>query len=151
MSHMTGLVIEGLVAVLLVLTIGYCMVLNVRLKRLKADELSLKATIGELITATEIAERAISGLKLTVRDCDENLGSRLASSSELSERMGKQIAQGEEILRRLSRIAVAARAKNEQSAAAATAAEQPSPSSARSIAAAVQALNERRRTNGLAA
>ena len=151
MSHMTGLVIEGLVAVLLVLTIGYCMVLNVRLKRLKADELSLKATIGELITATEIAERAISGLKLTVRDCDENLGSRLASSSELSERMGKQITQGEEILRRLSRIAVAARAKNEQSAAAATAAEQPSPSSARSIAAAVQALNERRRTNGLAA
>jgi chromosome segregation ATPase len=148
MSHMTGLVIEGLVAVLLVLTIGYCMVLNSRLKRLKADEMSLKATIGELITATEIAERAIAGLKLTVRDCDENLGSRLASASELSERMGKQITQGEEIMRRLSRIAVAARPKNDQQPAAA---EQPSPSSARSIAAAVQALNERRRTNGLAA
>ncbi len=84
----------------------------------------------------------------TVRDCDENLGSRLASASDLSERMGKQITQGEEIMRRLSRIAVAARPKNDQQPAAA---EQPSPSSARSIAAAVQALNERRRTNGLAA
>ncbi len=47
------------------------MVLNSRLKRLKADEHSLKATIGELITATEIAERAIGGLKHTVRDVNE--------------------------------------------------------------------------------
>ena len=46
MSHSLGLVIEGLVAVLLVLTIGYCRLLNKRLKRLKADEQSLKATIG---------------------------------------------------------------------------------------------------------
>ena len=52
MSHSFGIVIESLVAVLLLLTIGYCMLLNTRLKRLKADEHSLKATIGELITAT---------------------------------------------------------------------------------------------------
>jgi len=50
---------------LLMVTIGYCMLLNKRLKRLKADEHSLKATIAELITATEIAERAIGGLKHT--------------------------------------------------------------------------------------
>ena len=77
MSHSFGIVIESLVAVLLVITIGYCMLLNKRLKRLKADEHSLKATIGELITATEIAERAIGGLKHTVRDVNENLGSQL--------------------------------------------------------------------------
>ena len=64
MSHSLGMAIERLVAILLMLTIGYCMLLNKRLKRLKADEHSLKATIGELITATEIAERAIGGLKL---------------------------------------------------------------------------------------
>ena len=56
MSHSLGVAIESLVAVLLMLTIGYCMLLNKRLKRLKADEHSLKATIAELITATEIAE-----------------------------------------------------------------------------------------------
>ena len=77
MSHSLGVVIESLVAVLLMLTIGYCMLLNKRLKRLKADEHSLKATIAELITATEIAERAIGGLKHTVRDVNENLGSQL--------------------------------------------------------------------------
>ncbi len=77
MSHSLGIVIESLVAVLLILTIAYCMLLNKRLKRLKADEQSLKATIGELITVTEIAERAIGGLKLTVRDVNENLGSQI--------------------------------------------------------------------------
>ena len=77
MSYSFGIAIESLVAILLMLTIGYCMLLNARLKRLKADEHSLKATIGELITATEIAERAIGGLKHTVRDVNENLGNQL--------------------------------------------------------------------------
>ena len=77
MSNGLGLMIESLVAVLLLLTIGFCLVLNRRLKKLKADEQALKGTISELITATEIAERAIAGLKMTVRDCDQNLGDRL--------------------------------------------------------------------------
>ena len=50
MSHSLGIVIESLVAVLLMLTIGYCMLLNKRLQRLKADEHSLKATIAELLS-----------------------------------------------------------------------------------------------------
>src|SRR6201991_2410362 len=106
MSHSFGIVIESLVAILLMLTIGYCMLLNTRLQRLRADEHSLKATIGELVTATEIAERAIGGLKLTVRDCDNSLGGRLASAHELGDRLSRQIAEGEDILRRLSRIAL---------------------------------------------
>ena len=87
MSHSFGIVIESLVAVLLMLTIGYCMLLNTRLKRLKADEHSLKATIGELITATEIAERAIGGLKHTVRDVNENLGNQLTAAAQMSQQL----------------------------------------------------------------
>src|SRR6267378_518890 len=94
MSHSFGIVIESLVAALLLLTIGYCMLLNSRLKRLKADEHSLKATIGELITATEIAERAIGGLKHTVRDVNENLGNQLTSAAQLSQQLKNQIAEG---------------------------------------------------------
>ena len=37
MSNGFGLIIEGVVSVLLLLTISYCMLLNSRLKRLKAD------------------------------------------------------------------------------------------------------------------
>src|ERR1700722_11435810 len=110
MRQSLGIAIESLVAILLLLTIGYCMLLNTRLKRLKADEHSLKATIGELITATEIAERAIGGLKHTVRDVNENLGNQLASAGQMSLQLKKQLAEGDNVLRRLSKIAAGARA-----------------------------------------
>jgi hypothetical protein len=145
MSHALGIAIESLVAVLLLLTIGYCMLLNARLKRLKADEHSLKATIGELITATEIAERAIGGLKFTVRDVNENLGSQLASAAQMSEQLKKQLIEGDNVFRRLSKIATAARPASEPEAAA------PKVSGAQAVAAAAQAFSERRRSDGLAA
>jgi hypothetical protein len=145
MSHLLGIAIESLVAVLLMLTIGYCMLLNSRLKRLKADEHSLKATIAELITATEIAERAIGGLKHTVRDVNVNLGNQLSSAADMSQQLKKQLAEGDNIIRRLSRIAVAARPASAPEPAA------PRVSSAQAVAAAAQAFSDRRRASGLAA
>jgi chromosome segregation ATPase len=145
MSHSLGIAIESLVAILLMVTIGYCMLLNARLKRLKADEHSLKATIGELITATEIAERAIGGLKHTVRDVNENLGNQLTSAAQLSQQLKKQLAEGDDVLRRLSRIVVAARPALEPEPAA------PKVSAAKAVAAAAQAFSDRRRSHGLAA
>ena len=59
-----GLMIESLVAVLLLLTIGFCVVLNSRLKKLKADEQALKATIEQKKMNTRI---------LNVRDHAEAL------------------------------------------------------------------------------
>ena len=149
MSHSFGIVIESLVAMLLLLTIGYCMLLNSRLKRLKADEHSLKATIGELITATEIAERAIGGLKHTVRDVNENLGNQLTSASQMSQQLKKQLAEGDNVIRRLSRIAIAARPALEPEPEPERA--PPRVSAANAIAAAAQAFSERRRSGGLAA
>ena len=151
MSHTLGIVIESLVAVLLILTIGYCMLLNTRLKRLKADEHSLKATIGELITATEIAERAIGGLKHTVRDVNEHLGSQITAATQMSAHLKSQLAEGDGIIRRLSKIATAARPSSAPEPAPAPAAAAPNVSSAKAVAAAAQAFSERRRTNGLAA
>ena len=104
-----GLMIESLVAVLLLLTIAFCLVLNSRLKKLKADEQALKGTIAELITATEIAERAIAGLKLTVRECDQTLGERLRAGESLVRELGGQIDGGQQILTRFAQITLAAR------------------------------------------
>jgi hypothetical protein len=109
MNHSLGLIIEALVSVLLLVTIGYCMLLNARLKRLRADEHSLKAVIAELVTATEIAERAIGGLKHTVRDVNEHLGTQLASAAQMSDQLKRQLAEGDHVVRRLSKIAIAAR------------------------------------------
>src|SRR5438128_4783241 len=109
MSNGLGLLIESLVAVLLLLTISFCIVLNRRLKKLKADEQALKATISELITATEIAERAIAGLKMTVRDCDQNLSERLRAGDVLAGELGRQLESGRHILGQLAQITLAAR------------------------------------------
>src|SRR5271154_781280 len=145
MSHSLGVAIESLVAVLLLLTIGDCALLNTRLKRLKADEHSLKATIGELITATEIAERAIGGLKHTVRDVNENLNNQLTSAGQMSLQLKKQLAEGDNLLRRLSQRAAAAGPAPEPEPAA------PKVSAAKAVAAAAQAFSDRRRSDGLAA
>ena len=112
MSNGLGLMIESLVAVLLLLTIGFCLVLNGRLKKLKADEQALKATISELITATEIAERAIAGLKMTVRDCDQNLSERLRAGEALAGELGRQLEGGRQVLAQLAQITLAARPHN---------------------------------------
>ena len=144
MSHSLGVAIESLVAILLMVTIGYCMLLNNRLKRLRADEHSLKATIAELITATEIAERAIGGLKHAVRDVNENLGNQLASATQMSQQMKKQLAEGDHLIRRLSKIVSAARPPEPDVAPA-------SVSTAKAVAAAAQAFTDRRRSGGLAA
>ena len=144
MSHSFGIAIESLVAILLMLTIGYCILLNARLKRLKADEHSLKAVIAELITATEIAERAIGGLKHTVRDVNENLGNQLTSASQMSLELKKQLLEGDNVIRRLSKIAIAARPSEPEPTGS-------SVSAAKAVAAAAQAFSDRRRSDGLAA
>jgi hypothetical protein len=154
------MMIETLVAVLLLVTIGYCMLLNNRLKRLRSDEHSLKAVIAELITATEIAERAIGGLKHAVRDVNENLGNQLTSAMQMSDHLKRQLSECDHVVRRLTKIAIAARPPQGtiQSTIQGTVIEQepaplppPKVSNAKAVAAAAQAFSERRRTGGLAA
>ena len=151
MSHNFGMLIESVVAILLLLTIGYCVLLNRRLRRFKADEHSLKATISELITATEIAERAIAGLKLTVRECDQNLGERLRTAERFAADIAGQVEAGETIVARLAQIAAAARPTTESGSSPSD--PSGSPPDAKAMLAAAQAFAERARSraNGLAA
>ncbi|WP_407050486.1 DUF6468 domain-containing protein [Methyloraptor flagellatus] len=110
MTSLLQIAVEGLVSVLLILTIGYCMLLNMRLKRLRADEANLRATISELLTATEIAERAITGLKQTASDCDKTLAQRLREAEFFSMEISREISEGEKVLGRIAAITQAARA-----------------------------------------
>lgn len=148
MSNFFGFMIEALVAILLVLTIGYCALLNKRLKSLKADEHSLKAMISELFTATEIAERAIAGLKMTIRECDENLGDRIEDADKLARLLTRQVEAGERVLSRITKIAAAGSAGPAHAAQTETLADGP-----KAVLAAAQAFAERsrQRVNGVAA
>jgi hypothetical protein len=117
MTNGIGVIVDGLVAILLMVTIGYCIMLNRRLKLLKADEQSLRATISELVTATEIAERAIGGLKLTVHECDTGLGERLRKAERVTIEIDRAVTAGKELLGRLSQILTAGRGSDQQVAA----------------------------------
>ena len=147
MSYNLGLGIETMVSILLLLTILYCVRLNKQLRLLKADEQSLRITISELITATEIAERAIAGLRQTMREGEQVLSARLQRSEELSGEIGQQMKGAEALLAKLTRIATAGR-QIEPAAPATPAAPDP-----KAVAAAAQAFTERARArlNGLAA
>jgi len=155
MSDVLGMMIEGLVAILLMMTIGYCMLLNRRLKLLRADEDALRVTIAELITATEIAERAIAGLKATAHECETGLGERLDRAEILSAELDRQIAASRHVVGDLTQIAAIGRRVAQhhpvaQHAPNAAPTQQPQPApapiqDAKAIAAAAQAFAERLR------
>jgi len=146
-SNILPLTIESLVSILLLLTILYCIRLNEQLKRLKADGTSMQQTITELLSATESAERAIAGLKATVREADETLGERLKAAERYSDEMRQSAAAGAEVLNRLTKIAGA------HLTSVPAEEEQEPPPDAKSIVAAAQAFaaRTRARVKGLAA
>ena len=147
MINVLPLTIESLVSILLLLTILFCIRLNEQLKRLKADGTSMQQTIAELITATETAERAIAGLKATVREADETLGERLKAAEHYTVEIRSNTAAGAEVLNRLSKIAGARLMGTEPEE------EPPAIVEPKTIVAAAQAFADRARARvkGLAA
>jgi len=141
-NHNFGFMIESMVAVLLLLTILYCVRLSKQLRLLRADEQSLRATIAELVTATGIAERAIGELKVTMRDGEQALSKTLAQAQQASGDIELQLAAGRELIAKLARITGAAKPTELTEAPA-----------AREVAAAAQAFADRARAriSGIAA
>ena len=102
------LIADALVAILLVATIITCYILAKRIERLKADEAGMRQTVGALIAATDTAERAIAGLKLTVGDCDRTLAERLLTAERYAADLAAQVEAGQAVMERISKIVGAA-------------------------------------------
>ncbi|WP_156462481.1 DUF6468 domain-containing protein, partial [Methylobacterium sp. CCH7-A2] len=102
------LIADALVASLLVATIITCYVLAKRIERLKADEAAMRQTVGALIAATDTAERAIAGLKLTLGDCDRTLAERLQTAERYAADLAAQIEAGQVVMDRIGQIVSAA-------------------------------------------
>jgi hypothetical protein len=65
--------------------------------------------VGELIQATDSAERAIGGLRSTVNDSEKLLTTRLRQAERFSSDLDFKIDAGERVLKRLAAISDAAR------------------------------------------
>ena len=136
MSYHYGFLVETMVSVLLLLTILYCVRLNKQLRLLKADENSLRATISELVTATEIADRAIAGLKSMMHQGEQALSEKLERGEVLATELDLHLSAGNQLLARLVRIAGVTRPVGES----------PAVQDAKAVAAAAQAFADRARS-----
>jgi hypothetical protein len=105
-----GLVVETLVAVLLATTIGYCVILNQRLKRLHADRGELRKMVTDLVGATTLANAAVQELKSTARESETILLARLEEAEKFGLELANHVTAGHQIMDKLAKITSAARA-----------------------------------------
>ena len=108
-----GLVVEGAVAFLLVITIGYCYVLNVRLKRLRDDRAALQTMITDLVRATEQANGAIGELRRTAIECDGMIQTRLSEAESFSIELAHHVNAGQSVMHKIGQIAKTAKKAEE--------------------------------------
>lgn len=104
-----GFLVEGAVAILLALTIGYCVVLNGRLKRLHADKDVLRQMVADLVGATNLANQAIRELKQTAVEADLALNSRLEEAERFGVELANHVNAGTVLMDRIVKITSVAR------------------------------------------
>jgi hypothetical protein len=104
MNGFLGVAVDLLVAVLLVATIISALGLSRRMSRMKADESTMRATIGDLMVATDTAERAIAALKAMLGESDRTLGERLRTAERYSVDLAHRVQAGETVMSRIAQI-----------------------------------------------
>jgi hypothetical protein len=104
-----GVIVEAAVAILLAMTIGYCVVLNARLKRLHADKDVLRQMVADLVGATNLANQAIKELKQTAVEADLALSTRLEEAERFGTELANHVNAGTVLMDRIVKITSAAR------------------------------------------
>lgn len=104
-----GLYVELAVAVLLMVSIGYSVILNQKLKRLHADRDALKVMVADLVRATDMANAAIQGLREAATEADVTLGTRMQEAERFAVALANHVSAGQTILDKILRAASVAR------------------------------------------
>jgi Domain of unknown function (DUF6468) len=109
MGSIIGFVVELAVLVLLAFTVAYCIILDRRLQKLRADETQMRQTVVDLGLATSRAENAIDGMRRALVDCEATISERLKSAEAASAGLQDAVRTGDEVLDRIGRIVTTAR------------------------------------------
>ena len=104
-----GLIVEGMVAILLATTIGYCIILNQRLKRLHSDRDQLRKMVADLVQATSLANAAVTELKTAAVEADTVLQGRLQEAEKFGVELANHVSAGQQIMDRIAKITTMAR------------------------------------------
>ena len=97
-----GLLLEGLVAILLVLTVVYCFILDRRLRQLRSGQDGLRSLIDGLNAATERAQGGIAQLKIAGDAAGHDLRDAVTKARALSDELSVMIEAGNNIADRLA-------------------------------------------------
>ena len=104
-----GFFVEGTVALLLAVTIGYCVLLNHRLQRLHKDRDAMAKSAADLVQATMLANAAVKELKTAALEADTQLTKRLDEARSFGADLATQIDAGAQLIARIAKITAAAR------------------------------------------
>lgn len=99
-----GVIVEASVAILLATTIGYCVVLNHRLKRLHSDRDTLRKMVADLIQATTLANSAVHELKTAALEADMVLNGRLEEAEKFGIELANHVTAGQQLMDKIAKI-----------------------------------------------
>lgn len=99
-----GIFVEGSVSVLLMVTIGYCVVLNTRLKLLHSDRDTLRQMVSDLVQATDLANAAVKELKTTAIEAELALNARLEEAERFGIQLANHVSAGQSVMERIAKI-----------------------------------------------
>lgn len=106
-----GMMVEGSVSILLMVTIGYCVVLNSRLQRLHADRDTLRQMVTDLVRATDLANAAVKELKTTAVEADLALNARLEEAERFGIQLANHVSAGQSLMERIAKITAAGQSR----------------------------------------
>ena len=104
-----GFLVEGFIAALLLITIGFCIALYRRLGMLRYEEHRLRLTIADLAEAGERAKTAIAQLRRLADEAQIVLAARAESAGRLAGELERHVAAAETVLTRIVAISRAVR------------------------------------------
>ena len=97
-----GLIVDGVVMLLLIVTVVYCTELNRRLKALHTDQDGLKSVIAGLDRATDRAQASIAELKTLGSDAAADLKSERERADALLEELKLIMGSADRVANRLA-------------------------------------------------
>ena len=106
------LLLDALVAVLLVVTSGYCFILDRRLRELRSGQDGMKEIIRALNQATEQAQSAIAHLKISGDAAGHDLRETVSKARALADELSLMLESGNNIADRLEGSASQAMIQN---------------------------------------
>lgn len=93
--------LDAIVAILLVVTVGYCLVLNRRLTALRGNQSEMQSLLMNFTEATRQAESSISHLKLVSDQVGATLEERVKAARELADELDTITQSGSRLADRI--------------------------------------------------